>query len=281
MVVKLPLPGPNGDAARISGAYAREALAYRRLLPRLPVARPRCHGVVDLDDGPAFVLEDLGGHRFVDQLDGLGVEDAVAVAVALARLHRAEVPTIEPGAIRSDTASSLDPVICRRGLDVVAHRWTEAVPPAPFRAFEALIGRSGELGARLSAVGPPVLCHGDPRADNLVFAPRSDDDSPTAVLFDWQQLAWQPGVADLAWLVATSIEPDVRLGAMEPIREAYSRTSGRPIDDEALALGFVLPGLAVLYLAQREVDSPRTGRLIATSLRRIGQALVDLEVADR
>ncbi len=281
VVVKLPLPGANGDAARRSGAYDRESLAYRRLLPLLPVARPRCHGVVDLENGPAFVLEDLGRHRFVDQLDGLGIDDAIAVAVALASLHRTEVPLIGSDTVRSHTASALDPGVCRRGLDAIAGRWADAVPRPAYRAFEALLDRRTDLVARLANTGPLVLCHGDPRADNVAFAAAEPGDRPVAVLFDWQQIARQPGVTDLAWLIATSVEPAVRASAMDAIIDAYSAALGHAVDNESLALGFVLPGLAVLLLAQREVDSDRTGRLIATSLRRIGRALVDLEIPER
>ena len=118
-----------------------------------------------------------------------------------------------------------------------------------------------------ASVGPPTLCHGDPRADNLAF-----DADGIPVLYDWQQLAVQFGAADLAWLVSTSLTPATRRDSLEDIIEVYGTT----IDE--LRLGLVLPGLAVLLLCQRETADDRTRRFIAASITRIGSALVDLDV---
>ena len=80
------------------------------------------------------------------------------------------------------------------------------------------------------------------------------------MLFDWQQIAVQFGEADLAWLMATSLDPEVRRAGHEDLVGAYGA------DIDRLRLGFVLPGLAALMLAQRTADHPRTRRFIATSL---------------
>ena len=275
-VAKLPVENINRDAAAASGAYRREAAAYEHLLPLSPVAHPNLHASLTADDTAAFLLEDLTPLRRVDQLDGLDATDTAAVADALSRFHRYWRSRIEKAgnpveqlAIRRSTVSGfpLDPVA--NGLEVVRVRWVE-VAPSGIEAFARLVANAPALIAAFTSVAASeaTLCHGDPRADNLCF---SDDGS--VVLFDWQQIAVQFGEADLAWLMATSLDPDVRRACADDI----VRDHGGDLD--RFRLGLVLPGLAALLLAQREAGHKRTQRFISTSLRRIAAALIDYEVA--
>ena len=271
LVAKFPVGGPNGEAARRSGAYRREALAYRRILPRSPVRTPRAELVVDLPDGGVLlVLDDLSDRRRVDQLDGLDGDDALAVARALAGFHRhwAGNPELDRLPVRRSVPSGLAAEGLRAGLRTLDGRWSTVVPERERRAFRHLVGRREELADAFSRAGPATLCHGDPRADNLVFDP---DGVP--VLFDWQQLAVQFGPADLAWLAATSLTTGVRREVEPDLVAGYGTTF------DLYRLGLVLPGLAVLFLAQRQLDDQRSRRFVAASLRRIGAALVDLDPA--
>lgn len=272
VAVKLAVDGPNGDAARRSGGYDREALAYRSLLPHLTVSVPHCFGVIDDPRGATFVLEDLSDRRAVDQLDGLDTDDAVAVASTLGTLHRSPAfDSTEGASIRHNTVAGLDPSALGLGLAALHDRWRAHVGSEAIGAFERLVADHAGASRRFAAAGPIVLCHGDPRADNLVFG-------ATPILFDWQQIARQPGVGDLAWLAATSLEPEVRRLAEPTMLDAYRSASGVAVGHDDYRAAFALPGLAVLYLAQREATDDRTSAFIGTSLRRIGQALVDLEV---
>lgn len=268
VVVKLPALGANGDAGRRSGAYRREALAYRELLPVTPVTAPLAHDVQTDGVSASFVLEDLANDRAVDQLDGLTAADAAAVAGELARLHGhwRQSPALAHLDVRTSTPTVLDPAALSAGLDTVREHWATTLGDIPLQAFGRVLTAREGLVAAFGRAGPPTLCHGDPRADNLVF--RAPD---RAVLFDWQQLAIQFGAADIAWLAATSLEPDVRREA-EPDLLAHA---GVTVDE--YRLGLVLPGLAVLLLAQRQLDSERAERFVATSLHRIGHALHDHE----
>ena len=271
VVAKLAIDGPNGQAARRAGAYRREALAYRELLHGVDVDVPRCHLIEDDDDdGARFLLDDLGGLRAVDQLDGLGIDDAVAVGEALGRLHRhwADEPRLLDLPVRRSTVAGLPPDDLTRGVDQARGRWTGRIGPEPAEVFAGLVSVRGALVDRFSAEGPMTLCHGDPRADNLVFRPDG-----RAVLFDWQQMAVQFGEADLAWLAATSLDPAVRRSVERDLVAGYGG------DFDRYRLGFALPGLAVLLLAQRRLLTERERRFVATSLERIATALDDLDVA--
>lgn len=270
VIVKFPAAGPNGEAARRSGACRREALAYRQVLARSTVRAPKAHLVeTDPDGSAAFVLEDLTDRRAVDQIDGLGIDDGVRVAETLRRFHLDWVDdaTWRGLDVRRSTPSSLDPEALRRGLDAVETRWADDIEPSARQALTSVFERREELVAAFGAASQPTLCHGDPRADNLVF-----DHDRQPILFDWQQLAIQLGEADLAWLAATSFDPEIRRKADPDLISAYGTSPDR------YRLGFVLPGLTVLLLAQRQTTDARSERFIATSLNRIGTALVDLEV---
>ncbi len=271
VVAKLPVAGPNGDAARASGAYSREALAYRRLLADAPVATPKPYAVVEDGEGTTLLLEDLTGHRAVDQLDGLGVGDAEAVATELAGLHRHWQHRPEPDAlgVRRATPAALPPAGLEAGLAALRTRWVDRIDPRFAAGFDAMVAARPSLVERFSTASSPTLCHGDPRADNLVFEP---DDGGRPVLFDWQQVAVQLGEADLAWLAATSLEIETRRAVDHRLLAAYGTTVDR------YRVGLVLPGLAVLLLAQREATDERTMRFIATSINRIGAAITDYDV---
>ena len=279
VVAKLPTETANRDAAAASGAYLREDVAYRFLLPESPIATPRCYA--RLADGPtaAFLLEDLTANRFVDQLDGLSPADVIAVAQALARHHHHWIDALgeanNPVAahnVREATVALLAPERLDTGLSCLRDHWPE-VDQQAVDAFanvlanrERLVDLFTQAGSGSSGVA--TLCHGDPRADNLCFA-----NSGAPMLFDWQQIAVQFGEADLAWLAATSITPTVRRQCDEDLVTAGNG------DWQRFRLGFVLPGLAALMLAQRVADHPRARTFIASSLSRIGAALADYDVA--
>ncbi len=274
VIAKLPVDGPNGAAARMSGAYRRELLAYRELLDGPPL-HPTClSAIADDDGGVAFLLEDLGAHRAVDQLEGLGLVDSLAVVDELAILHRgwADSPGLSSLNVRRSAPSTFDPDQLLVGLEALVGN----VDDRTQQAFVALLDNRSHLLAAFDDVSGSTLCHGDPRADNVVF--RSDG---RAVLFDWQQLAVQHGEADLAWLLATSVTTATRREAESVVIARYAELIGRTTAEatERYRLGLLLPALAVLLLAQREVGEERTARMVATSIDRIAAAVVDLEVA--
>lgn len=289
-VAKLPIDGPNGDAARLSGAYDRELIAYRGILGavnssepvsskqvsskhRLP-STPRMYA--SLDDG-ALLLEDLGHLRFVDQLVGLDAQDVLAAIDALHRLHNRFSQAHEFGRqalgeldVRRSAPSKFDPAQLQAGLNAIAgivssERHTSLVHLLANR--EALVEAFDSL--------PATLCHGDPRADNLAF-----DRAGQAVLFDWQQLAIQHGEADLAWLAATSIGAERRRHLDQQIVDRYAQLTGEPGETVYLRyrLGLLLPGLAVLLLAQRTQAHDRQAELVSTSIDRISRAVEELDV---
>jgi hypothetical protein len=269
VVVKTPTAGPNGTVSIATGACDREALAYLELLPRSPVRRPACYVVRRDGAAASFVLEDLTEHRSVDQLVGLDLADTASVIRSLRLLHeRWETePSSATHDVRRATPTLFAPDALAAGVDAIGERWGDVADRETHRAFERLVANRDRLVSAFATAGPPTLCHGDPRADNLLF-----DAGGTAVLFDWQQIAIQFGEADLAWLLATSLVPATRRSNERALVSEFGTTLDR------YRLAMVLPGLAVLLLAQRETTQDRTDQLVGTSIARIGAAIADLDV---
>ena len=274
VVVKLAVEGPNGDAARASGAYDREAWAYENLLrPGTQPTAPFCH-LVDRSDprGPAFVLEDLGSMRMPDQSEGLKTSDAIGLVTALGQLHdRFASSDLDDLPVRRAAPTVFGGATLSAGIEALGRREAEDLVPV----FTRMVQRRDELVAAFTAAPATTLCHGDPRADNVAF--HADG---RVVLFDWQQMAVQLGEADVAWACGTSLAVDDRRRDEAAIVGAYAEHRGLEPNAtfERYRLGFVLPGLAVLFLAQRETADAATEQMVANSIRRIGTALTDLDV---
>ncbi len=273
VVVKRPTDGPNHRAALDGGAYRREALAYRELGEVLDGLGPACHATVDHDDGGiTFVLEDLErSGRAADQVVGLTADDAHAVLDTLARWHRRGAELDLAGLdVRRSTPSLIPLAAATAGLD--------RLPPGERAVFAALLERAPALIEAFDARSDITLCHGDPRGDNVVIVDDPSGAEAPARLLDFQQLAVQTRGADLAWLLATSLDPDVRRAHWSGLMGAYSEATGRPIHEaeEATRIGTLLPGLAVLLLVQREVSDGRGRAMVARSVERISAMVADL-----
>ena len=272
VIIKLPAVDGNGAVGRQTGAYEREALAYRSVLPSSPVAYPQPFSVLTNDNrATTLVLEDVGstvpGFRRTDQLDGMSETDAMTVAESLARFHRYWEQSDRWAAVdvRQAPATGFDPAALQRGFEILEPRWGDILGSDEIKAFERLLDRRDDLLDDYAAQPRTTLCHGDPRADNLTF-----DKTNRPVLFDWQQLAISFGAADLAWLTTTSLTVTDRRHIEADLVAGYGT------DMATYRHGIVLPGLAVLLLAQRETASPRATRFVATSLHRIASAVTDL-----
>lgn len=283
VVVKLPALGANRTAATNSGAYDRELLAYQQLLTDSPIATPYLFGGYTSQDGAVtLVLEDLSTARSVDQLDGLGLADANSVSRALGGWHHTRrreslITLATTHGVRLSTPATFGEHGLRAGLDVLRMAWAPTLLDEDIRRFENVVRNRESLIERFERIAPS-LCHGDVRADNLVFDPNN---ASRVVLFDWQQIAVQAPEADLAWLAATSLHVEVRRTIEGELLEHFAHSAGQDLTTtrQNYRDSLILPGLAVLFLAQRELANDRTKRFVATTLKRIAAALEDHDLA--
>lgn len=196
-------------AAKVTRAYEAEVGFYRELAPTLPVRRPACyHACYDAETGAfALLLEDRATARQIDQVVGCDEEEITGAVTELAALHgpRWGDPALAgvrwlprhdgPGAARM---ASLARTVRGRFL---RHFGDRLVPEVA-----CLVDRFVPTVARYlrDRRGPRTLVHGDFRADNLLFEERR------VTVLDWQTVAHEPGVTDLAYLLGASVPTGLR-----------------------------------------------------------------------
>lgn len=188
------------------GLFEREARFYSHLAARVPIGSPRCLHVGDGDRTP-LVLEDLGGLRMGDQVEGLRVADAESLVVALAGLHAAywESPELDaPWLLRHDTGSypHLVSALVQSGVPALRARFADRAPATLLAGVVDCTSRWDQILADATR-GPQTLVHNDCRLDNVFFAA---DGTPTLV--DWQVVSCTRGAQDVANLLAGSMPAD-------------------------------------------------------------------------
>ncbi len=137
-------------------------------------------------------------------------------------------------------------------------RWYEWVTDR--RSFPITNAALDHLDAQLPRLdpGPPVLCWGDPRVGNMMFAA----DGRCAAVLDWELASIGPAEVDLGWWLAME---EFQTGAhgVEPLpgwpdRDAtiarYEATSGRRVAPEVVVWGEILAAWVLTVTVIRMAD---------------------------
>ncbi|MGW0246245.1 phosphotransferase family protein [Nocardia goodfellowii] len=188
-------------------ATRAEADFYRLLAPRLPVRTPPClHAGVDDTTGHALVLmHDLvaAGARFLDPLVGYSSEQAAQTLDQLAALHAST------WADATDLASRFPPRLNSLTRHLTDEQHQGLLDDGRAADVAADVRRADRLGAAMAAMAalaagfPRCLVHGDLHAGNIY---QLSDGSPG--LIDWQVAQWGSWALDIAYHLATVLEPD-------------------------------------------------------------------------
>ncbi|MEZ6187334.1 MAG: phosphotransferase [Planctomycetota bacterium] len=203
-----------------------EVRFYAEVAPRLPIPRPRCLAAIRRPGrGFTLVLEDVvaRGARVGTPTLALSAEEAGPLVELLAFLH-AEL--WEAPALRAELAWLAGPVrrledrlgsalalpLIRRGL----RRAGDAVPASLRPGLLAYARARRPIMAALGA-GPACLVHHDVHPGNLCW------DAGGPALLDWQLVRIGEGVSDVAYLLATCLEPEVRRAAEPALLARYRR----------------------------------------------------------
>jgi aminoglycoside phosphotransferase (APT) family kinase protein len=222
-VVKLPSQDPAVRATASFG-YKAEHAFYTEVAESVRIPMPRCYHCGASDDGTEFVLllSDMAPAVQGDQLAGCGAQEALLAARALAGLHGP------------------------RWCDPAWADFAGAVMGKPDEASAAGLGdifgmATGitleKLGSRLSEedrttltdIAPLIkpwllleadrfsILHGDFRLDNLLFDPEHTRIS----VVDWQTLAVGLPARDLAYFIASGLDPGLRAETERELVAAY------------------------------------------------------------
>lgn len=215
---------------RVAQGYRAELAFYRDIAPTVDVPVPAVHASAASADCSQFVLlmDDLAPAAQGDQLAGTTQDVVLAGARALAGLHgprwcdpawkALEVLTMplatpDTAAFLGDLARSATDTF----LSTLGDR-LDADDRATFDAFPKAVP-----AWLLAHEDRFALLHGDFRLDNLMLHP---DGRVTVV--DWQTLTVGLPARDLAYWVATSVDPQARRAVEGAAVSAYHAALGVP-----------------------------------------------------
>ena len=289
-VVKLPAQD-EAVRDRVALSYRSEHAFYTEVADTVAVPLPRCYHCAIADDGAQFVLllADMAPAVQGDQILGCSETEARLGATALAGLHGP------------------------RWCDPAWLDFTGTVMPKPDEAGARGLGditklaaqiTIDKLGARMSPadrdtvvesadliadwlLGSPdrfSLLHGDYRIDNLLF----DPDRTRVTVVDWQTLAVGLPARDLAYFVATSLQPDERADHERGLVDAYHRALsthgvtgyGAETCWQDYRFGMLqVPLISTLGFAF-SAETERGGEMMLAMMKRGSQAIRDLGTLD-
>lgn len=223
----------------------REARFYRDLAPSIPDAPQAVLSEWDPRTGRStVVLTDLGaeGFSFRPAAEACTPPEAAAVMVLLGRLHATgRAGAGLSGALSGDPIFDLDGARMRR-MSRLATRTVgkpprslaELVPEPVLRESRILRTHAREYADVLAGF-PQAFIHNDTHRGNIGFAvdAGSDPAGVRAVLIDWQNCGWGPALKDVAYFLATSVDPEVRRQHERDLLDLYLRT----VEDSAAPIG--------------------------------------------
>lgn len=271
-----------------SAAYRCEVGSYRLFARHADGCRtPRPLWVDGTDDNINIVMEDLSGStRAGDQIAGCGIDDAEAVIVQLARLHRGFWPLAEEDApdwlLRMPIVARYWAPIAEAGATQIARRFAGRLPDEHIAVATA----AGPLSRawhelRHSAM---TVSHGDPRVDNILFS--DGDGGPEAILIDWQVTGLRNAMHDVGYFLSGSLSVEDRRHHERTLLDRYADEFGghrgylmnQIVEDYRIQLvsGLMTTIAAVALLP----DEPKANRLLLTLLERNCSAALDWETLD-
>ncbi len=277
LIVKLASDSPEQRfVAKMTKFYEREIRFYNEIAAKMTVAVPRCYlAQIDTEDQSfVLVLDEVAGWRQVDQIVGVGYDDAVAALQELADLH---VPFWGQDLdSEAETFFRFDsPLLHAMIPDLFAGDWAKARPKVVDELppeFVAVLDHRRENTKKLleSMHGPDTFCHGDYRIDNLLFG------SDGAVMaLDYQLGSIAHGMTDVAYFISQSVADDVAATRADDLIRAYIdrlATHGIEVDfHEAMTpyrAGLVFYVAIPVGILTFEGVPPRADQLARTMLRR-------------
>jgi len=223
IVVKYPTDDPvqRGTADALA-LYSREILFYRDCAPSAPFKTAKCYGQAIENDNTniTIAMEDISHYRPLNQLDGVSLSDAKIMLEKLADFHAMwwNSPKLE-------AMQNIFPPILNPTYEMVLPMlWAQGWPNVEKYAGHLLPDSVRHIGGIWAAkvpwmltnlMAPMTLCHGDYRADNMMF----DGNEP--VVIDYQIVVTGSGMFDVGYFISQSITTSVRRGHDKELVNAY------------------------------------------------------------
>ena len=272
----------------LAGGYEREVRFYSELASDAGLPTPRCyHAAYDDEAGTCVILmEDMSPAETGDQVAGATLQEARFVVAELARFHARwwnDEALLGQEWMRPPAGFGGRVItLFEEGLPTFLERAEEFPRLAGLvdrirKLMPSMVGQlEGRFGRR-----PYTLVHGDMRLDNL-FLPAGDDGRFAVI--DWQGVTLGMAAADLSYLLALSLDIELRRAYEGDLVALYHATLvGHGVDDYPLSRLkrdyaeslLSLIAFAVIVSGNLDLTSERGQALADAALRRMDAALDD------
>lgn len=224
VVAKLPAEDPNSrQAAVMQRLYEREVRFYQNLRDQTDVTTPGyLYSDIDAATGQfVLLLENMTPVAAVDQLSGFTVEHARSALQQAAALHapfwgRLEFDDhdwLNHSRNTADMLAQLVPML----VGQFCERYADELGADIVELMQRLRAHAGKTAAE--PPGPITVVHGDFRTDNMLFDAKGGE-VPVAVV-DWQTVDRGNGLIDVAFLLGTALDPQLRADHEEELVRGY------------------------------------------------------------
>ncbi len=289
LVAKLPSSIPAvREVARGWRTYEREVQFYRDIAATVALRIPRSY-VAEFDPltyGFVLIMEDLSSATGGDQVAGLSLDNTRQALEEIAALHaswwdRPELATLEATTIRPFGEGPWVGTGQRHGA-----AWPAFEPFLADRASPELRRITERMAASVEpmmidmARGPRTLCHGDFRADNMLFSARDG----SLITVDWQAPLQARGAFDVGYLMSMSVTTDLRRAhEAELLRGYHAKLLASGVENYAydeffhdyrrgLLIGFTY---VVQACPAADLAIPMVEALFDSAVRRVDAAVQD------
>ncbi|HZC25380.1 MAG TPA: phosphotransferase [Actinopolymorphaceae bacterium] len=188
---------PSGSIPDVLQMFRAEVRFYREIAPDVGVRVPACHEATDDEHGTRLVIEDLTSWD-----PGADPCDAARTLALMHARWEGKAATRWPWLRRVGDGKGAEIVgaLYDKTWPVLARRHDLSRPVR--RIGHRLLGRMAAAAGERTA-GTVTLVHGDASLRNM----RTSRNGEVALL-DWEDVRAAPGVADLAWLLVSSVYPE-------------------------------------------------------------------------
>jgi len=218
--------------------YIREIVFYRDCAPSAPFKTAKCYGQAIENDNTNFTIamEDISHYRPLNQLDGVSLSDAKIMLEKLADFHAMWWNSPKLPAMQDIFPPMLNPIY----ETVIPMLWAQGWPNVEKYAGHLLPDSVRHIGGiwaekvswmLTNLMAPMTLCHGDYRADNMMF----DGNEP--VVIDYQICGTGSGIFDVGYFISQSIATKERRGHDRELVDLYLdrlETHGITIDRDEM-----------------------------------------------
>jgi hypothetical protein len=290
VVIKLHAPIPAmHDIAMKYGHYESEVNFYNHLADQISVRTPRIYlSAMDKEaQRVALIMESFSDWHSPDQIKGATTDEITIATRELAKISATywnkPIQTQHPWIrdMNSSVYDSLQPdyIAC---TDIALDRMHDALPASTERAARRIGPAINELKHR-NGQGNQTLAHWDYRVENLFY--RNDE----FAVIDWQLMMVTNPATDLAYLLATNIDVELRRSMEDELIRAFldglenaGVTDYQRDDfekDFRLAL-LTISGIAIIAGANFDESNKRSAQLVKKITSRMFQAIEDWQALD-